>query len=439
VSAPAGPTYLAIPQDLLEHRGPVPCPDSAGFRVRARSRPDPEDVRAAADRLAAAARPLIVAGSEVARGGAWPELLALAERLGAPVLAEHFQTLDAAPSTIGDAPATLDVSGYAGVFDSGLEAVREADVIFLAGTRSPTQFDASFAAILPPATPLIHLSADAGEVAKRLPTTVPLVADPGLCLSDLNACLDEQQRLTEEDESRERAVAAHRNGAAGGDAFRERAVAAHREAVRRMREEADADADRVPIRVSALMRTLVAQLEPGSLIVDDSVTGKGSVLRHALAHDAGMRYLTTGGGSLGWAVGGALGAALAEPGTPVVGIVGDGVLQFGLPALWTAVHERIPVTFVVVNNRGYAAVKAALVRHGGQAADEEIYPASELPGPDFAAIADGFGALGRRVEHLDELESSLADARASGGPAVIDVLTDPADLGPRVPPKGGRS
>jgi benzoylformate decarboxylase len=88
------------------------------------------------------------------------------------------------------------------------------------------------------------------------------------------------------------------------------------------------------------------------------------------------------------------------------------------------------VIYVVVNNQSYAAVKAALQRHGGEAAARREFPASAIPGPRIADIARGFGAFGARIERLADLAHALQAAREHRGPAVIEVLTDPDDVGP---------
>lgn len=406
VAEPMGPTYLALPQDLLEAGAPVAVPAAKDRLVPARTRPDPESVRAAAARLAAAERPVIVAGAEVERSGAVEVLARLAERLGAPVLSEDRRTI-----TCAGFPT--DHPNYVGVLDPSLEAVAKADLLFLAGARTPIQFEASAGSSIPGDTALLHLSCDADDIARVHPTTVPLTGNARLGLEDLRAALEALP-----DPDGRQALA-----------FLEQAHAAHRARVDGWAREARAGEGSVPIRVESLMHRLAGALEPGTVIVDDAVTSRAAVLRHLVSrgHD---RYVATAGGSLGWAMGAALGAKLALPERPVVAVVGDGVFQFGLQALWTAVHEQIAVTYVVVNNESYAAVKAALRRFGGTADARGVYPASDLAGPGVADIARGFGALGRRVERLDELEASIAAAGEHPGPAVIEVLTDPDDSGP---------
>ncbi|HEX5503468.1 MAG TPA: thiamine pyrophosphate-dependent enzyme, partial [Thermomicrobiales bacterium] len=406
-TAPRGPTYLGLPQDLLETPATVPVPPVARYRVAGRARPDPELVAAAARLLAGAARPLLVAGDEVATAGAVGDFLALAECLGAPVAAADRRSLE-----VKAIPA--DHAQYVGLYAPSSLAAREADVLFLAGTRTFLEFEASAEPPLPPGARVIHLSADPLEPGKRDPADVALVADARLALADLLAAL-------------ERLPASPRPER---DAYLRRAREDHAARLARWRE-ATPKAEDVPIRVPALTGALAALLGPETTLVADAVTSSVAVLQDLLP--VAGRYHTTASGSLGWGMGAALGLQLAAPADEVVAIVGDGVFLFGVQALWTAVAARLPVIYVVVNNRSYAAVKAALARHGGEAVRRGAYPATDLAGPDLAAIARGFGAFGRRVERLADLAPAIAEARAHGGPAVIEVLTDPGDIGP--PPR----
>ena len=178
------------------------------------------------------------------------------------------------------------------------------------------------------------------------------------------------------------------------------------------------------------MRRLCAALEPGTWIVDDSVTSQAALLQHALAYDAGLRYLTTAGGSLGWAMGAALGVAEARPEEPVVAVVGDGVFQFGMPALWTAVDRALPVVFVVVNNRAYGAVRAALRRFDGRRPRPAATRRRNSLGPTSPRYRAGSAPWGSPWRGSRSLIARSRTRARDGGPAVVEVLTDPNDSGP---------
>ena len=400
-AAPAGPAWLGLPQDFLETTLRAPAPAAAP--VAGRPAPSPGLLARAAQMLSEAARPVVVAGSEAARAGAWPALAELCERVGAVTLAEERRMIDTA------APVAA-LPNYAGPLEAGLPAAAEADLIVLAGTRNPLRFEPSTPAVLPGDTPVVHLCGDPAELA--------LTGRPALSLAgDVAIAVAELARLAKPAPGRD-------------DGFRERAVAAHRARADGSRARARADAAKLPIRVPSLMERLVGALEPGTLVVDDSVTSKAALLDQVLAPGGGLRYMTTTGGSLGWAMGAAVGAALASDAERVVAVVGDGVFQFGPQALWTAARERLPITWVVVNNRRYAAVGAALARLGRPVDGETASLGTDIGGPAIGDIASGFGVPGVRIERLDDLEPTLAWAGDQGGPALIEVLTDPGDLGP---------
>jgi benzoylformate decarboxylase len=401
-AAPAGPVYLGLSQDLVEAQAPVPVPPASRYRVGGQVRPDPDAVARAAHLLAGAGNPLIVAGGEVATSAATADLLALAERLGAPVVAEDRRTIE-----VRACPA--EHPHFAGYYTPALPCVRGADVILLAGSRSFIEFEPPTAPAVPPGAAVIHLSHDPDEIGRNYPADVALVGDARLALRDLHAALPPDYAPR-----------------ASPNAARDAYLATQAQA----RADAEQLATATPIRVPAALRALAELLTERTVVVADAVTGSAGTLTYLLPR-AGRGFHTTASGSLGWGMGAALGIQLAAPGDEVIAVVGDGVFQFGIQALWTAVHGRLPVIWVVLNNASYMAVKSALARYGGAAAARQEYPASAIPGPDIAAIARGFGAFGQRVEHLADLASALQAARESGGPAVIEALTDPDDTGPR--------
>lgn len=409
VAAPAGPTYLGLSQDLVESAAPVPLPEAGRYRVGGRVRPDPDQAAVAVRHLRGAARPLLVAGGELAAAGGIGDLLALAEALDAPVVGEDRRTIESRA-------CPPDHSHYAGFYSPTLEAVRTADVILLAGVRSFIEFEPPAVPAVPPGATLIHLCADPAEIGKVYPADVALVGDAGLALADLRDALGAAPfpRVAQ--------IARRDHCRRARDAYRAAQDSARLEGARL--------AETTPIRVPALLQTLAPLLGDRARVVADAVTGSAGTLTYLLPC-AARGFHTTASGSLGWGMGAALGIKLAAPEDDVVAVVGDGVFQFGLQALWTAVNDAIPVIWVVINNQSYAAVKSALQRYGGAAAARGEYPASAIPGPNLAAIARGFGAFGERIERLSDLAPALNAARDHNGPAVIEVLTDPDDVGPR--------
>jgi acetolactate synthase-1/2/3 large subunit len=139
----------------------------------------------------------------------------------------------------------------------------------------------------------------------------------------------------------------------------------------------------------------------------------------------GITFLTGGDASsylfipemaaIGQTFGAALGASVAEPGRPVVLVEGDGSLMMGIQEIDTAVRNNIDIVVVVMNDNGLAAEFHRLDADGA----ETVGP--HIPAPDYARVAEAFGARGYRAESLDDLRSAVIEAQAAGGPAVIDV------------------
>jgi benzoylformate decarboxylase len=401
---PAGPVYLGLPQDLVEAPLAVLGPDPERRHLASRRRPDPDAVARAAELLRSARAVTIVAGSELAfTPGARTALDELAERLDAPVLIEDRRTLSAAG-------VTGDHSAFAGSYAPANPAAANADVLVFAGTGSLVEFEPPRGPAQPVAARIVHLCSDPAEIAKVNPVDVGIAANPELGLRDLLAALGATSSASRR-RHRDDAVAAHRT-----------TTAARRTALRARYGE-------TPIHPLVLMELLDEVLPRDCFVVNDAVTS-GAYLIEGVVPGSAREHLTTSGGSLGWGMGGAIGVQLARPEARVVCVIGDGVFQFGIQALFTAAQLRLPLLFVVVDNVSYAAVRAALkrFRRNGRPAP---YPASDLAGPDIAAIAHGFGAAAETVDCIPDLRGALERALAvTDRPSVVVVKTDPEHTGP---------
>jgi benzoylformate decarboxylase len=403
VAEPTGPAYLGLPQDLMEAPVPGALPKAKQHRFAARRRPDPSDVAAAAQFLRAARAVTIVAGSEIAfKPGAQAALTELAERLQAPILIEDRRTFQAA-AIHGDHPA------FAGAYALTHPAVANADVLLYAGMPSFVEFEEIRGPLQPAGATIIHLCSDPAQIAKLANVDVALAANAELGLRDLTAAVG-ATTSTARAEHKAAAIAAYRS-----------ATDTNRAAMRARYGES-------PIHPQVLVEALNEMLPAECFILNEAVT-TGGYLADATIPDAHREFLGSAGGSLGWGMGGAIGVQLARPGTRVVNVVGDGAFQFGLQALFTADQMQLPITYIVVDNASYAAVRAAMKRYrkGERVAP---YPASDLHGPDIAAMARGFGAQAETIEAIADLRGALDRAFAFAGPSVIVVKTDTTHTGP---------
>jgi len=403
LTPPTGPVFLALPMDLMtESVDAEVVPPSAGG---ARSEPSREDIDRAATLLAAASAPVIVAGDGVARAGARAELVALAELLGAAVHGEPIHRRASFPAEHplwrgGLFPAAANVR----------KSLERADCILLVGASVFTWLFHTPAAPFRQGVPVVQLDEDAREIGKSYAVSLGIVADVRAALRALRAALE--ARLG----GAQRAAAAQRAAMLG------RARADH---ARRLAADAATAADRMPISPAFLMHTLGGLLPDDAALVDESASSLPYVLRH-LPFGARAEFFGSKTGTLGWAMGAAVGVQLAWPERTVVATIGDGSVMYAPQALWTAARYRLPITYVVINNASYAILKSGMVTLGLPSAKRGIYPGMDLVDPeiDYLALARAMGVHATRVEKPGDLRDTLADALARRGPALVDVVID---------------
>jgi len=368
--------------------------------------PDPGLVAQAGRLLAQAQRPVLVAGGGVIAAGAWGELRALAEFLGAPVVT----TMMGKGAFPEDHPLSAFHGGSKGT-TCGNALTSGADVLLAAGMRFADESTSSYrhgvSYAIPP-TRLIHLDLDPAEIGKNYPVEVGLVADAKAGLGALLEWL--------------RAHSTPR-----GDAH-----SAYLAEVRRLREEWLAQvrqlaaSDHAPITISRLVAEVRALLERDAIVVTSSGNVQAQWFQEAPVY-APKTNLTAGGFStMGWTVPAALGAKLAAPERQVVGLVGDGDFLMTCQELATAVQYRIPVVYVVANNVGWIAIRdlQAAVYGEERAVGAEFLQDDEPVTPNLAALARAFGCQAERISAPAEVRPALERAFAAGTPAVVEVMVE---------------
>jgi benzoylformate decarboxylase len=132
-------------------------------------------------------------------------------------------------------------------------------------------------------------------------------------------------------------------------------------------------------------------------------------------------FYTMASGGLGFALPAAVGLALGQPQRRIVCLIGDGSAMYSIQALWTAAQRRLLLTVVVINNRGYGAMRSF-----SQVMQVRNVPGLELPGLDIVKIAQGFGCDAMQVTQAADLAAALARALSSDGVSVVDVMVDAA-------------
>ncbi len=406
-----GPVLLDVPEDVAHGEHDFEAADfwidpGTLMAQSRRTRPDRADVSRAAELLANADRPLILAGGGIHISGAHGALALLAEGQGMPVA----HTMSGKGAIACSHPLSAGVFGrYSRIAN---ELVAEADVLLVVGCKLGEIATRRFA-LIPPDKKLIHVDIVPDEIGRTTRAEVALAGDARLALEDIAEALDD-----------------------GGRAKASRApwwstVPA------RMAAWRDGAADRLksserPINVGRLMDALNAVMpEDAILVADGGFAGHWGGLLFDTKR-AGRHFIADRGfASIGYGAPGSMGAQLAAGGRRVVGLTGDGGFNMTLGDLETA--RRLGTNFVlcVFNNAASGYVKA--LQHAVFGPGN--YQSSELVEMDYAAIARAMGCHGIRVEDPDAIEGALREGLANiSTPTVLDVIVtrDPARMLPGV-------
>jgi len=175
-------------------------------------------------------------------------------------------------------------------------------------------------------------------------------------------------------------------------------------------------------------REMARAIGPEIAIVDEAPATLGA-LRAFLSTASARQYSFSRGGALGWGMPAAVGFSLGIDRAPVVSIVGDGAALYSPQALWTAAHEHLPVTFVVINNRAYNILKQFLQSQPHSAsvrAHRFIAMDIVAPAIDFLALAASMGLPARRIERAADIAPALEAAISSGVPNLLEIPISPA-------------
>jgi benzoylformate decarboxylase len=160
---------------------------------------------------------------------------------------------------------------------------------------------------------------------------------------------------------------------------------------------------------------------PQDAIVVEEAPSHRPAIQQYLPRPGADSFYTMASGGLGYSLPASVGVALARPGRRIVCLIGDGAAMYCIQAIWTAAQRGLPITFVVMNNSGYGAMRAF-----SQIMQAHRPPGIDLPGLDFVALARGLGCPRKRVTEVERLDPALGEALAANGPALVDVVVDDA-------------
>jgi benzoylformate decarboxylase len=398
LTPPTGPVFVSLPGDVLDAEAELDL--GRRTRVDAAMRPSDAALDRLAARLLAAKRPVIIAGHELATRDAFAEATTLAELLGAAV---YQQSVPYAASFPSEHPL------YLGAFTRSQKQVRAAledyDLLVCLGADLLRMSVHSPLSPLPEALPVVHISERDWELGKNYPTEVAMRADVKQTLA---ALLPRVAAVRTPQHARE--------ATARGTELAPKNWSAQRD---KLRVEALMAAESTPIDPRFLMLRIAESIPPDAVVVEEALTSANTLPGVLPLRDRHSFYGLASGG-LGFGVPGAAGVSLALPGRPVVAVIGDGSALYGIQALWTVAHHRLPVTYVIANNRSYRILKERLVSFRGS--DKFVGMDLRDPEIDYTGLARAMGLAARRVTDPNDIAPALREAVASGAPQLIEVM-----------------
>lgn len=394
-----GPVQLNLPRDVLSAQAEFDSfqtPET--YRSQSLPAAPAEAIAQAAQLLAGASRPVIIAGGGIKNTGGHAQALALAEALNVPIVTSPGHG-DAIP--FGHPLNAGQMGPRGNIVASRL--VREADVILALGTR--VGFNATFYSYdnINRDAAIIHVELEPTAIGRYFPVALGIWADAPTAATQLTEAIG---RIRDRDSA---------------DKWTQ-AYKAERQAFLAKRD-ADAQVDAMPIHPSGLFKTLRDVLPKDAAVTMDA----GTLCLQAT--DA-LNYWTPKSlftpldfGLVGFSFACGLGIKLAAPDRPVISLMGDGGFGMTVSELSTAVDHGINTVTVVMNNGCWGAEKAYQRDFfGGR------YIGADISSPPFDKLAELYGAKGYRADTLKGMAEAIEAALTCGKPAVVDVQVDPAAL-----------
>jgi benzoylformate decarboxylase len=373
---PRGPVFVSIPADDWDQPSTPVAIRHIGFETR----PDSHTLAMIGAALDEAQRPVLVVGPAVDRGGAWDAVVALAER--------HQARVFAAPMS-GRCSFPENHPLFAGFLPAMRERIVEMlgnhDMIFTVGAPAFVYHVEGQGPFIPKGAKLYQLIEDPA-IAAWTPVGMAAVGNIRQGIEEL---LTRPQK-----------------GSRAAPACRPAPPV----------PAASADGERMSVAYT--MHTLARLRDPHSIIVEEAPSSRPVIQSYLpIFHSAGFFTMCSGG--LGHSMPAAVGIALANPQSKVIAVIGDGSAMYAIQALWSAANLRLPITFVILKNRRYAALQDFAKVFGYR--DGDKVEGTDLPNIDFVALAMGHGCEGVHVADAMQLPQVLQAALQHPRPIVVEV------------------
>ena len=384
-----GPVLVDLPKDVTQGKAKYePLPGCRIPSYNPTYEPNMKQLSRAIKLIREAEKPVVFSGGGVILSRAHKELTQFAEKLNAPVTSS-LMGLGGFPGTH---PLWMGMLGMHGTYRANM-AIGACDLLIGIGVRFDDRVTGKVSTFAPHAK-IIHVDIDPTSIKKNIPVTVPIVGDCRAALIGLNRLLDEEKVK-----------------------FTKKSRKPWLDEIEKWKSSAPLRYEQKDVIKPQYVIEKLYELTKGKAIITTEV-GQNQMWAAQYYHfDSPNRFITSGGlGCMGFGLPAAIGAQVACPGELVVDVAGDGSIQMNIQELATAVQYKLPVKVVILNNR-----YLGMVRQWQELFYEKRYAATDLEqGPDFAKLAEAYGALGLKATRPQDVVPVLEQGLKSPGPAMMD-------------------
>ena len=393
LTMPSGPVYLAFSGEALDEKD-IEATIEPGRSLNTSVAPDEGTLDQIHDALLNSENPLLVVGPDVQQASAQQEIVELAENYGLPVAVGFFD--------YGSFPRSHP--NFQGMVDA--LPPDDYDVVCCVGYRPNTRANATDERF--PSAFKIGIGHDSAMLNGSFALDVSLWSDVKSGLSAINNKWNPADSNLHHLSSRKAKLAS-----------------SARERIDTQNARAASESGANPIHPDFLGYRMGEVLAKNTTVVSENFVAADHLMPFGFAQDE-WRLVRAYGGSLGYGVGAAVGAQLANPDRPVVLSIGDGSVMYSSSGFWTMARYGLPILTVVWNNMNYQTVRTNFARWGGNMAEMNKYPETFLGDPeiDFVLLAKAQGIEGQHVNEPGDLDKALKRAKevqASGEPYLLDV------------------
>ncbi len=400
-----GPVVLDLPKDVQEEEFDYELAkdfELPGYKPTKKGHP--LQVKKAAEMILSSEKPVILAGGGIILSESSAELLKLSNIVEAPVTT----TLMGKGSFPEDNPLSLGMLGMHGRKVSNL-IVDECDCLIAIGCRFSDRTTGSLSEFAKDAK-IIHIDVDPAEIGKNVDVDIPIVGDAKIVLKNLINVIEKKRKENQNQSAWLKYVLNFKKTCIPRLSF-----------------------DDIPLKPQQVIKELSEAITDDTIVTTD--VGQNQMwMAHYFTSRNPRKFISSGGlGTMGFGFPAAMGAKIAMPDSDVVAVCGDGGFLMVCQDLATIKEYDIPVVICVLDNR-----RLGMVSQWQKLFYDKRMSHTHLgESPDFVKLAESFGVIGERVEKPGEMRETVIRAIRSGEPYLIDVIIDPDEILPMVPPGCG--